>query len=99
MVRNQSRLASESQAMTVPGSLLACLLFFAEGNSPLKPFSITVIDEETKRGVPLVELRTVNGIRLYTDSSGVAVFDEPGLSGRSVFFHVASHGYEFARDA
>src|SRR3954453_23664891 len=62
-------------------------------------YAIEVVDDATGRGVPLVELRTVNGIRLVTDSNGVAAFDEPGLmEGRPVFFHVSSHGYEFARD-
>ena len=49
-------------------------------------------------GVPLVELRTVGQIRLVTDSNGIAAFDEPGLIGLKVYFHVKSHGYEFARD-
>ncbi|HXG09022.1 MAG TPA: hypothetical protein VNK04_04470 [Gemmataceae bacterium] len=63
-----------------------------------KYFRITVVDEETGRGVPLVELRTVNNIRCYTDSNGVVAFHEPGLMGRRVFFHVKSHGYEFPKD-
>ncbi len=42
-------------------------------------FRIQVVDEETGRGVPLVELRTVNQIRYVTDSNGVVAFDEPGL--------------------
>src|SRR5689334_9776384 len=63
-----------------------------------EPFRIEVVDAETGRGVPLVELRTVNDIRLFTDSQGVVAFDEPGLLGQSVFFHVKSHGYEFPKD-
>jgi hypothetical protein len=62
------------------------------------PFAITVVDEQTGRGVPLVELRTVNNIRLVTDSAGLAAFKEPGLDGQSVFFYVKSHGYEFTKD-
>src|SRR5207344_2970407 len=62
------------------------------------PFRINVVDEQTKRGVPLVELRTVNGIAHYTDSNGIVAFREPGLMDKDVFFHVASHGYEFAKD-
>src|SRR5207244_3209693 len=27
-----------------------------------------------------------------------AAFDEPGLMGEKVFFHITSHGYEFAKD-
>jgi len=61
-------------------------------------FRINVIDEQTNRGVPLVELRTVNGIAHYTDSNGIVAFHEPGFMDKDVFFHVASHGYEFPKD-
>src|SRR6185436_16553625 len=47
---------------------------------------------------PLVELKTTNETRYYTDSAGVLAFREPGLLGQRVFFNVASHGYEFAKD-
>ncbi|HWE38595.1 MAG TPA: hypothetical protein VG406_18635 [Isosphaeraceae bacterium] len=63
-----------------------------------RPFAIVVVDEATGRGVPLVELRTVNDIRLVTDSAGVAEVVEPGLAGKEVFFHVKSHGYEYPKD-
>jgi hypothetical protein len=63
-----------------------------------RPFAITIVDEETGRGVPLVELQTVNNIRYYTDSNGVVAFDEPGLMTQTVFFHIKSHGYEFPKD-
>jgi hypothetical protein len=66
----------------------------ADGRDPAC-FAITVVDDRTGRGVPLVELRTVNEIRLWTDSNGVVAFREPGLMNRRVFFHVRSHGYEF----
>ncbi|MDQ3332116.1 MAG: hypothetical protein M3552_15935, partial [Planctomycetota bacterium] len=61
-------------------------------------FEIKVIDEETGRGVPLVELESTNNIVYVTDSHGLAAVNEPGLSGQKVFFHVRSHGYEFAKD-
>lgn len=61
-------------------------------------FVIRVVDEATGRGVPLVELKTVNEIRLVTDSNGIVAFHEPGLMDRDVFFHVSSHGYEFPKD-
>jgi len=62
-------------------------------------FEIQALDEATGRGVPLVELRTVNNISYHTDSAGRVAFLEPGLMNQRVFFHVSSHGYEFARDA
>src|SRR3954454_16536855 len=61
-------------------------------------FAIEVVDEQTGRGVPMVELQTTYGTRYYTDSAGLVAFDEPGLMGRRVFFGVAAHGYEFAKD-
>jgi len=69
--------------------------------SPVRPrvFRIQVVDDETGWGVPLVELRTVNQIRLVTDSNGIVAFDEPGLFNRKVFFTVSSHGYEYEKDA
>jgi hypothetical protein len=61
-------------------------------------FKIQVVDRQTGRGVPLVELRTTNNIRYFTDSNGIVAFYEPGLMDRDVFFFVESHGYEFPKD-
>jgi len=61
-------------------------------------FGIQVLDRATGRGVPLVELKTVNGIEYITDSAGWVAFYEPGLMNQNVFFHVKSHGYEFPAD-
>jgi hypothetical protein len=61
-------------------------------------FAIRVVDEQTGRGVPLVELKTTNDVRHVTDSNGLIAFLEPGLMDTEVFFHVASHGYEFPKD-
>jgi hypothetical protein len=61
-------------------------------------FKIQVVDRQTGRGVPLVELRTTNNIRYFTDSNGIVAFNEPGLMDREVFFFVESHGYEFPKD-
>ena len=63
-----------------------------------RPFAIHVVDDQTGRGVPLVELKTVNDVVFVTDSAGAAAIDEPGLRDQSVFFHVKSHGYTFPRD-
>jgi hypothetical protein len=62
------------------------------------PFRITVVDSQTGRGVPLVELTTVHGIVSVTDSAGVIAFHEPGLMNQEVFFSVRSHGYTFPTD-
>lgn len=69
-----------------------------QSSDPSKPFGIQVVDEATGRGVPLVELRTTNEIRLVTDNAGWVAIDEPGLMGQKVYFSVESHGYEFPAD-
>ena len=61
-------------------------------------FEIQVIDAATGRGVPLVELETVNHAKWWTDSNGIVAFDEPGLMGLEVYFHVRSPGYEMQKD-
>src|SRR3954471_5470794 len=63
-----------------------------------KYFAIEVVDAQTGRGVPMVELQASNSARYYSDSNGLVAFYEPGLMNQRVFFGVASHGYEFAPD-
>lgn len=78
-------------------SLFVCLTLAPAGARPA-PFGVEVVDEQTGRGVPLVELRTVSNVSYYTDSAGWAAVDDPALLGREVFFHVSSHGYEMEKD-
>ncbi len=66
--------------------------------SPSGYFGIRVIDAQTGRGVPLVELRTVHEVSYWTDSAGWAAIDDPELMNRQVFFHVRSHGYSLPAD-
>jgi len=74
-------------------------LWAAASQAPsCKYFKIQVVDRQTGRGVPLVELRTTNSIRYFTDSNGIIAFYEPGLMDQDVFFFVESHGYEFPKD-
>ncbi len=65
---------------------------------PAAYFGIEVVDEDTLRGVPLVELQTTSGARYYTDSGGWIAFYEPGLMDQKVWFEVSAHGYQFAQD-
>lgn len=65
---------------------------------PPQYVEIICVDQETNRGIPLVELTTVNDVRLITDNAGRIAFHEPGMIGQTVFFHVRSHGYEFPAD-
>ena len=84
--------------MPFPPVLLLCTLAAAPAGEADRPFAIEVVDDQTGRGVPLVELRTVHGLRLYTDSQGIAAFREPGLMDQTVYFEVSSHGYEYPKD-
>lgn len=81
--------------MVLPWLAVALAL---SANPPLAPFVIEVIDDQTGRGVPLVELTTTTKVTYLTDSAGLVAFDEPGLMHQRVFFHVKSHGYEFPAD-
>ncbi|MBC8874796.1 MAG: hypothetical protein H8E44_35700 [Planctomycetes bacterium] len=86
------RLALALSVLVFPPALLAAVPQAKEY------FKITAVDKATGRGVPLVELRTVNSIRYFTDSNGVVAFYEPGLMGQNIFFEITSHGYEFVKD-
>ncbi len=77
---------------------LVALLMLDRSTWAEEPFAIEVVDAATGRGVPLIELKTVNEIRYVTDSAGLIAFDEPGLIGQAVFFTVRGHGYEFPKD-
>jgi hypothetical protein len=81
-------------------ALVFAVLLFADSvcAAPADFFGIHVIDEATGRGVPLVQLRTVNDITLWTDSAGWVAFQEPGLMDREVYFAIESPGYEKAKD-
>jgi hypothetical protein len=61
-------------------------------------FEFRFVDSITGRGVPLVELETVNHVRYVTDNDGRIAFQEPGFWNRNTFFYVRSHGYEFPKD-
>src|SRR5579872_3074369 len=61
---------------------------------PSRYFVIQIVDDQTGRGVPLVSLTTINDATWWTDSNGIVSFDEPGLIGHEVFFHIVSSGYE-----
>ena len=77
--------------LSIPATAVAAL-------APSDYFGIEIVDDQTGRGVPLVELQTTSGARYYTDSSGLVAFYEPGLMGQKVYFGVSAHGYEFPAD-
>ncbi|HEX3870961.1 MAG TPA: hypothetical protein VHV77_11020, partial [Pirellulales bacterium] len=61
---------------------IACLFAAPRIATPLDPsvcFGIEVVDDDTGRSVPLVELRTINELRYVTDNAGRVAFAEPEL--------------------
>ncbi len=97
--RTLAILAAMLFVVTISGRMRVCQAQAASARQPQNEyFVIQVVDRQTSRGVPLVELRTTNLIRSFTDSHGVVAFNEPGLMDREVFFFVESHGYEFPKD-
>jgi hypothetical protein len=86
------------QVLFLPGFIAAGQQSSPAGGSLKKYFKIQVVDRQTGRGVPLVELRTTNNTRYFTDSNGIVAYHEQGLMDREVFFFVESHGYEFPKD-
>jgi len=61
-------------------------------------FEIRVVDKGTRRGIPMVELTTVDGVRYVTDSAGRIAYEEGEHAGRTIFFHVRPQGYEVPKD-
>jgi hypothetical protein len=84
--------------LVLRSATLLLLLLSAVGARAEKPFGIHVVDQETGRGVPLVELKTTPNVVYITDSAGYIAIDEPLLLNRKVSFEITSHGYEFAKD-
>ncbi len=78
--------------------ITALVTRFAAPAASTDYFEINIVDERSGRGVPLVELETVNHLLFVTDSAGRVAFNEPGLMNTKVFFFVRSHGYEFPKD-
>ena len=82
----------------VPLMSVTALLWSCAGGRTSEYFVIRVVDEDTGRGVPLVELKLPNEVKYWTDSAGVAALDEPSLRGREVFLAIRSHGYEYPQE-
>lgn len=61
-------------------------------------FAIRVVDQATKRGVPLVTLRSGES-SFVSDSQGYVADCEPDALGPAVEFEVSSHGYRFEAGA
>ena len=58
-------------------------------------FIVRVVDEETRRGVPLICLKLPNEVEYWTDSAGVAALKEPSFAECKTFIEIRSDGYEY----
>ncbi|MBN2216205.1 MAG: hypothetical protein JW719_02390 [Pirellulales bacterium] len=63
-----------------------------------EPCRIEVVEKGTGWPVPLVELRTLDHVRLVTDNAGVIALDLPEVMGRETWFTVLGEGYEVPKD-
>ena len=61
-------------------------------------FALRCVDRATGRGVPRVELATVDHSVWVTDSAGLAAVEVAGREGLTTFFSIATDGYEVAAD-
>ncbi len=93
-----ARAAGRACAARIHAAAILVVLLTGGGARAHDYFKITIVDEQTKRGVPLVELRTSYEVRYVTDSNGVVAFHEPGLMDENVYFAITSHGYEFPKE-
>jgi hypothetical protein len=73
--------------------ILLTLLLLGAAPMPQDYFEIQVVDAKTGRGVPLVELVTVDEVRYVTDNAGRIAYFEPGHAGQTLFFRIEAPGY------
>ena len=64
----------------------------------LTPCRIEIVEQGTGWPVPLVELRTTDGVRLVSDNAGLVAFDLPECMGRETWLSVQGQGYELPVD-
>ena len=97
-MRIRTHVLSRQFAFVLWPALLLCAVGFAQAQqvklASVPVFRITVVDEETGRGIPAVMLKMTNTAEYWTDNNGVIAFMEPDLMNQRVHFEVGSHGYK-----
>ncbi|MDG2046803.1 MAG: hypothetical protein P8J79_06255 [Halioglobus sp.] len=61
-------------------------------------FKIYFIDDQTGRGIPLVEIKSTNSVSYVSDSAGLIAMRAGDLDAESLYFSVYSHGYELQEE-
>lgn len=93
-IHNYDRLGSRwSSILTLGFWLVVCQILTASDW-----FGVQIIDQDTKRGIPLVKLKTTDNTEYWTDNQGWIAFLEPGMMGKDIYFSIDSPGYEYPKD-
>jgi hypothetical protein len=78
--------------------LLALAPIAAPAAEAPRPCAIRIVEKGSRWPVPLVELRTIHGVRFVSDNAGAIAFDLPELMGVETWFDVFGQGYEVPKD-
>lgn len=78
--------------LVLSSCLLRAVLFPAVQVEAQNYFAVELLDSQTGRGIPLVEV-DVGGQRFYTDSNGIAAIEDPILLDQDLSFTFKSYGY------
>ncbi len=82
----------------VAGIFAGLIAAAAIAAAPLAPCRIDVVERGSGWPVPLVELRTLHGVRFVSDNAGAVAFDLPEFMGQELWLEVAGHGYGVPAD-
>ena len=80
------------------GAYPLLLSSFASAQDATRPVAfhrIQIVDSETSRGIPAIQLETTDKRIFLTDSAGVVAFCEPDLMDTITWFTITGYGYAF----
>lgn len=89
---------SPTQLMAVLWALGIMFPYHCWAQSDANWAGVRVIDRDTGRGVPLVELESTHSVRWVSDNTGCVYIDDSELLDRNTFFYVHGHGYDVEPD-
>src|SRR5688572_29813580 len=70
------------------------ILLAAQAAAQAQLFTLQVVDSQTGRGVPLVEMTPTGGQPVITDSGGIIAIDDPAQLNRLLSMGFRSYGYQ-----
>ncbi len=98
MIRFSCRAAAAEFGWRAARASLGLGLVLATWAGAAAPCRIEIADKSCGWPVPMVELRSLHGVRLVTDNAGLIALDLPELMGRESWFDVIGQGYEVSKD-